>query len=220
MLLAESDRARLLRQAILDIAIDTVNRRTGGTTKYINQRDEEFLQSAFSGESYRKKFTDALKDCIDMGNFKYAVYTDKVYQAIFLEKAKEYRKVLRLEQADKTRSTFYAEVLNLIASFEYGFADALHSAVAEKGRKLTPLEADAMFKRFAEQPLYKPLMETARSKMASRDLAFRGAHHERLQQYITSVPREDFERFLGEQSKELAERLEEASDVLKRLKDR
>lgn len=220
MLLAESDRARLLRQAILDIAIDTVNRRTGGTTKYINQRDEEFLQAAFSGESYRKKFTDALKDCVEMGNFKYAVYTDKVYQAIFLEKAKEYRKVLKLEEADKTRSTFYAEVLNLIASFEYGFADALISAVAEKGRKLTPLEADALFKRLAEQPLYKPLMETARTKMASRDLALRGAHHERLQQYITSVPREDFERFLGEQSKELEERLEEAKDVLKRLKDR
>jgi len=62
MLLAESDRARLLRQAILDIAIYTVNRRTGGTTKYINQRDEEFLQAAFSGESHRTKFTDALKD--------------------------------------------------------------------------------------------------------------------------------------------------------------
>jgi hypothetical protein len=24
-------------------------------------------------------FTDALKDCLDMGNFKYALYTDRVY---------------------------------------------------------------------------------------------------------------------------------------------
>jgi hypothetical protein len=39
MLMVESERARLLRQAILDIVIDTINERTGGGTKYINQRD-------------------------------------------------------------------------------------------------------------------------------------------------------------------------------------
>ncbi|MGC2601533.1 MAG: DNA-binding protein, partial [Rhodomicrobium sp.] len=63
-------------------------------------------------------------------------------------------------------------------------------------------------------------METARAKMASRDFALRDAYHDKLKEYITSVPREDFERFLGAQSKELADRLEEAKDVLKRLKDR
>lgn len=45
MLMQESERARLLRQAILDIVVDTINQRTGGGTKYINQRDEDFLQS-------------------------------------------------------------------------------------------------------------------------------------------------------------------------------
>ena len=60
MLLVESERARLLRQAILDIVIDTINQRTGGGTKYINQRDEDFLQSAFVEENYRKQFTSAL----------------------------------------------------------------------------------------------------------------------------------------------------------------
>jgi len=40
MLLTDSERARLLRQMILDIVIDTVNQRTGGGTKYINQRDD------------------------------------------------------------------------------------------------------------------------------------------------------------------------------------
>ena len=34
MLLAESEKARILRQVILDIAIDTINQRTGGGTKY------------------------------------------------------------------------------------------------------------------------------------------------------------------------------------------
>jgi len=36
MLIGESERARLLRQMILDIVIDTINQRSGGGTKYIN----------------------------------------------------------------------------------------------------------------------------------------------------------------------------------------
>jgi NAD(P)H-hydrate repair Nnr-like enzyme with NAD(P)H-hydrate dehydratase domain len=56
--------------------------------------------------------------------------------------------------------------------------------------------------------------------MASRDLAFRDALHLQLKQYIVPLHPDEFERFLGEKSKELAERLEEAQDVLKRLKDR
>jgi len=35
MLITESERARLLRQMILDIVIDTINQRTCGGTKYI-----------------------------------------------------------------------------------------------------------------------------------------------------------------------------------------
>jgi len=86
MLITESERARLLRQAILDIVIDTINQRSGGGTKYINQRDEDFLIAWFQGENYRQKFTDALKNCVDMGNFKYPLYTDKIYISIFKEK--------------------------------------------------------------------------------------------------------------------------------------
>ena len=52
--MVESGRARLLRKAILDIVIDTINKRTGDGTKYINQRDEDFLHSAFVEEDYRK----------------------------------------------------------------------------------------------------------------------------------------------------------------------
>ena len=125
MLVSESERARLLRQAILDIVIDTINQRTGGGTKYINQRDEDFLQSAFIEENYRKQFTDALKDCVDMGNFKYTLYMDKIYVSIFKEKAREYRKVLRLDARSSVRDTFYSEVLDLIAAYECGFADEL-----------------------------------------------------------------------------------------------
>ncbi|MDD2240168.1 MAG: DNA-binding protein [Kiritimatiellae bacterium] len=220
MLMTESERAGLLRKAILDIVIDTINRRTGGGTKYINQRDEDFILSAFVEENYRKQFTDALKDCVGMGNFKYALYTDKIYVSIFREKAHEYRRVLRLDNRARVRDTFYSEVLDLIAAYECGFADALVREFKAQGRKLTPWEVDALFRDFEAQAHWQPLVEKARNKMASRDLAFRDALHLQLQEYVTPLKREEFERFLGEKSKELAERLEEAQDVMKRLKER
>ena len=220
MLMVESERDRLLRQAILDIVIDTINQRTGGGTKYINQRDEDFLHSWFQEENYRKRFTDALRDCVDMGNFKYPLYTDKIYVSIFREKAKEYHKILRLHEKDNVRDTFYAEILDLVASYECGFGAILQQECEKAGRKLNSWEVDALFKCFELQPHWKPLIEKARNKMASRDLAFRDALHNQLQEYITPVRAEEFERFLGEKSKELAERLEDAKDVMKRLKER
>lgn len=220
MLITESDRARLLRQMMLDIVIDTINQRTGGGTKYINQRDEGFLIAWFQGENYRRQFTDALKNYVDMGNFKYPLYTDKIYISIFREKAKEYRKILKLQEKEKVRDTFYTEILDLVAAYEYGFADALRSESEKKGRKLNSWEVDALFEKFESQPLWKPLVESARNKMASRDLAFRDALHKQLEEYIAPIRAEEFERFLGEKSKELQERLEDAQDVMKRLKDR
>ncbi|HPJ13174.1 MAG TPA: DNA-binding protein, partial [Caldisericia bacterium] len=91
MLLVESEKARLLRSKMLDIVIDTIHQRTGGNTKYINQRDTDYLTSAINEPKYRRVFTSALDDYLDMGNYKYAVYTDKIYQYIFKEKAKEYK---------------------------------------------------------------------------------------------------------------------------------
>ncbi len=220
MLVGESERAQLLRQMVLDIVIDTINQRTGGGTKYINQRDEDFLLTAFQEENYRKEFTDALKDFVDMGKFKYPLFTDKIYVSIFREKAKEYRKILRLQDKDKVRDTFYSEVLDLVAAYEYGFAKVLEDAFKKKGSTLTSWEVDELFGAFESQPHWKPLIEKARNKMASRDLAFRDVLHARLSGYIAPLNADEFERFLGEKSKELVERLEEAKDVMKRLKER
>jgi hypothetical protein len=220
MLLTDSNRARLLRQMVLDIVLDVINQRTGGGTKYINQRDEQFLHAWFKGETYRKKFTDALRDCVRMGNFKYAVYTDKVYESVFKEKSKKYRQILKLNAADKTRDTFYTEVLDLIAAIENGLADVLRKKFAEKGRMLESMEVDAVMGKLETDPFLSPLIDSARNKMASRDLAFRDSLHQRLTEYITPIEAAEFGRFLGEKSQELQERLEEAKDVFKRLKDR
>lgn len=220
MLIAESERARLLRQTILDVVIDTINKRTGGGTKYINQRDEDFIVAYFQQENYRKEFTDALKKYVDMGNFKYPLYTDKIYVSIFKENAQEYRKILKLHEKENVRKTFYSEVLDLISSYEYGFAKLLEEAFKKKENKLMTFEVDKLFKAFEGQAHWKPLIESARNKMASRDLAFRDALHKQLKEYVTPIQRDEFERFLGEKSKELVERLEDAKDVMKRLKER
>lgn len=220
MLLVESEKAKIIRQNILDIVIDTINVKTGGATKYINQRDEDFLNSWFDEENYRREFTDALNSYVAMGNIKYAIYTDKIYESIFREKASEYRNILKLEKKDKTRDTFYSEVLDLIASYETGLAEVITNKFNKLGRQLTPYETDELFSDFEKQSLYKPLINKVRIKMASRDFAFRDALHIKLQDYITPLETNEYERFLGEKSEELKERLEEAKDVFERLKER
>ncbi len=220
MLISESERAKLLRQAVLDIVIDTINAKTGGGTKYINQRDESFLQSWFEEENYRKQFTDALRDYVKMGNFKYPLYTNRIYVSIFREKASEYRAILRLKTHDKVRDTFYSEVLDLISSFECGFAAYLRNEYSKQKEQLSFWKTDQLYRKFEAQAHWKPLIEKARVKMASRDLVFRDALHLQLKEYIAPLQAEEFERFLGEKSKELKKRLEEAKGVMKRLKDR
>ena len=220
MLLTESDRAKSLRSVILDIVIDTVNKKTGGGTKYINQRDEDFVVNFLRGEDYRKEFTDALRDYVEMGKAKYPIYTDKIYKSIFKENSQEYRKILKLHNKQNVRETMYAEVLLLISNFEVGFAEVIKNESEKLNRKLTPFEVDKLFAEFESQRLWVPQIQDARTKMASRDLGFKDALHIRLNEYITAIPPVDFERFLGEKSKDLADRLEEMSEVFKRLKDR
>ena len=219
MLLTESERAKYLRSKLLDIVLDVVNEKTGGGTKYINQRDSDYLLSAIKEPKYRKLFTEALNDYVDMGNYKYALYTDKIYEYIFKEKAKEYRQILKLKDNENVRETMYAEVLDLIASFEAGLAFELEKKFNELRRKLAPSEVNIVFTYFSEHPAQLPHIEKARIKMASRDLHFREAFHQKLEHYIHAVSPEDFERFIGQQSIDFDEQLKEAKEVFKRLKE-
>jgi len=147
MLLTESDNAKMLRSRILDIVIDTLNQQTGGSTKYINQRDEEFLVAITREPVYRKEFTN--------------------YKAIFKENAKEYRAILNLEEEVNPRDTMYAEVLKLIAAFEVGIADEMKEKAESLGRKLTTPELNVLVMRFADKRHWRPLIEDACVKMAT-----------------------------------------------------
>ena len=222
MLLTESERAKAVRSRLLDIVMDVLAERTGGHTKYINQRDEHYLTATFQEQSYRKQFTDALDHFVVEHQWKYVRFTNLIYQCIFRENATEYRQVLKLAAKESIRDTMYSEVLTLIASLETGLAHELEKESTQLGRKLSMQEGAALFGRFESHPLFKPFILDARTKMASRDLGFRDALHHKLEAYIQSIPEADFDRFLGETSKSLEERLSDPATlaVFKRLKDR
>ena len=78
----------------------------------------------------------------------------------------------------------------------------------------------SLYAIFEQQKLWVPLINKARSKMASRDLCFRDALHDNLKEYIGSVSVDDFDRFIGDKSMELSKRLETYIAALKRLKNR
>ena len=220
MLLSESDKARSLRQLMLDIVIDIINRKTGGGTKYINQRDKDFVFSSLQEDNYRKQFTNALKEYVVDDRYKYAYFTDMIYVSIFKEKAKEYKKILDLKANDKVRDTFYSEILDIIAAYESGLADAIKREYEQIGHKLSQDEAEGLFRQFESMALWKPLIQRGRVKMASRDMALREAFHYQLSEYIQPLDKEEYEKFLGTAGDELDRLMQENQDVLKRLKER
>ena len=219
MLLVESETAAELRRIVLDIVIDTINQKAGGGTKYINQRDQDFIGAFLQEENYRREFTDALRDYVDMGNAKYGLYTDKIYQSIFKEKAKEYRQVLRLTEKDRIRDTLYSEILTLISSYECGLASMIEEQSKQMGRKLNNWELSDLFDAFEKLPMWKPLVISSRTKMASRDMALRDAFHYQLEEYIRPLENSEYDRFLGTVGDELDRLMSENQDVLKRLKE-
>jgi len=90
MLMTESEKAKEIRSKILDIVLDVMSEKTGGHTKYINQREENYLPASYKEYSYRQEFTNALDYYLKTSNpYKYATYTDKIYKIVFLENAKE-----------------------------------------------------------------------------------------------------------------------------------
>ncbi|MBK5076317.1 hypothetical protein IL308_05865 [Lactococcus lactis] len=75
MLLKTSEKARLIRTKILDVTVEVLENKTSKNTKFINQRDKDYLSQAQREAIERKKFTNAIKEYIDMGNYKYAYFT-------------------------------------------------------------------------------------------------------------------------------------------------
>lgn len=220
MLLTESEKAKQLRSLILDFVIATINEKTGGGTKFINRRDVNYLTAAITEENYRKILTSAIGKCVEgHKTYKYSLVTDYIYKAVFKENAKEYRRVLSLDSKDNVRHTLYAEVLLVISSFENGVGAAIQQRFKENGgMRLSMAEVERIVNELSENPIQKPYLNDARTKMSSRDFCFRDAYHGNIAEYLKAVTPEEYERFIGEKSIDFDNILAENKDVLKRLK--
>ena len=214
MLISESDRARALRQMMLDVVIGLITRKTGGGTKDSKQRDKDFAFAQIQEDNYRRQFTDALKKYVVDNRYKYAHFTDLIYVSIFREKAAEYKKILDLKANDKVRDTFYSEILDIIAAYESGLAEAIEKEYERLGHILSFEEVEALFKTFEEMALWKPLIQRGRVKMASRDMALRDAFHYQLAEYIKPLDQEEYQKFLGATGDELERLMDENKEVL------
>ena len=218
MLLTTSEKAKQVRSLMLDIVIAVINEKTGGGTKYINRRDRNYLTSAIQEENYHRKLTDAIKDYVDgHKTFKYSTIIDMIYKAVFCEKAKEYKKLLDLSEKDNLRRTLYAEVLVSISAFENHVAETIKAKAKEMG-PVSVEEVGEFIKELSAMPFVKPILEDARTKMASRDFALRDVYHDNIAEYLKAVSPEEYEKFIGSQSVDFDHLLDENKDVLDRLK--
>lgn len=218
MLLTTSEKAKQVRSLMLDIVISVINEKTGGGTKYINHRDRNYVTSAIQEENYHRKMTDAIRDYVDgHERFKYSTVIDMIYKAVFCEKAKEYKKLLDLSEKDNLRRTLYAEVLVSISAFENQVAEMIKTKAKEMG-PISVEEVGQYIKDLSAMPFVKPILEDARTKMASRDFALRDVYHDNIAEYLKAVSPEEYEKFIGSQSVDFDHLLDENKEVLDRLK--
>ena len=220
MLLTNSDISKQVSNTLLDIVINVLTEKTGGHVKFINQRDKNYLSTALEEDNARKIFTKAIHKYVSGSNFKYGQLTNEIYKAIFKERASEYKKILNLNKNDNARATMYSEVLRVIASFEQGVAFEIKKKSKSLQQKITNADVIEIIQELATHPMQEPHLIHAREKMASSDLSFRNAKHEKLAEYIRPISEEDFERFIGEQSKSLSEQIDEHRQVFERLRDK
>lgn len=218
MLLTESEKAQEVRGYILDIVIAVMNEKTGGSIKYINRRDRNYVMSAFMEEDYHKKLSEAIKEHVEGDNASnYSQIMDVVYRVVFCEKAEEYKKLLNLSERDNLRRTLYAEVLVAVSSFENATAETIRGKVSGN-EKLTVNEAEDIIVALSKNPLVKPVVEDSRTKMASRDNALRDVYHGNLAAYIRALMPEEYHKFVGNLSVDFEHILDENKDVLEHLK--
>ncbi|MCK5320769.1 hypothetical protein KAJ61_05290 [Candidatus Parcubacteria bacterium] len=163
--------------------------------KIINQLASEFLETREETKDYRKDFTDCINNFVAVKN--YGTYTDMLYDFLFLERAKEYRKLLNLAKKDFTRNYMYEEILLTIGAFETGLAGEIEKEFKKLGRKLTKNEFANEFDKFASQKNWRVYQKRARRIMATYDKELRNIKHPKLIDYKKEFSQEDIKKLIG-----------------------
>lgn len=180
----EGDFKKVMRIATLD-------------PKVINQLSSKFSETREETKDYRKDFTNCIKNFVAVKN--YGTYTDMLYDFLFLEKAKEYRKLLELAKKDFTRNYMYEEILLIIGAFETGLAGEIEKESEKLGRMLSKNEFIKKFDEFAGQKNWLVYQKRARNIMATYDAELRSIKHPKLIDYKKEFSQEDIQKLIGKE---------------------
>jgi len=161
----------------------------------INQLTTQFFETREETKNYRKDFTDCIQRFVSVKN--YGAYTDMLYNFLFLEKAREYRKLLELAKKDFTRNYMYEEILLIIGAFEAGLAGEIEKLYNKLGRMLVKAEFVEKFYEFASQKNWTVYQKRARSIMATYDEELRSIKHPKLIDYKKEFSQEDIQKLIG-----------------------
>jgi phage anti-repressor protein len=167
--------------------------------KTINQLAEQFWETRQETKEYRRDFTDCINDFVAVKN--YGTYTDMLYNFLFLERAKEYRKLLNLIKKDFTRNYMYEEIILIIGAFETGLAGEIEKEFKKLKRQLTQIEFNKTFNNFSEQRNWKVYQKRARNIMATYDDELRNIKHPKLIDYKKEFSQEDIQKLIGKKNK-------------------
>ena len=178
----EGDFKKVMRIAVMD-------------PKTINQLTAQFFETREETKDYRKDFTNCIKECVAVKN--YGTYTDMLYNFLFLERAKEYRKLLDLAKKDFTRNYMYEEILLIIGAFEAGLSGEIEKEFKKLGRQLTKAEFVKQFNEFASQKNWLVYQKRVRNIMATYDAELRSIKHPKLIDYKKEFSQEDIKRLLS-----------------------
>ncbi|OGH84303.1 MAG: hypothetical protein A2261_00910 [Candidatus Magasanikbacteria bacterium RIFOXYA2_FULL_44_8] len=163
--------------------------------KTINQLVSQFTETREETKDYRKDFTDCIKNCVAVKN--YGTYTDMLYDFLFLEKAKEYRKLLDLAKKDFTRNYMYEEILLIIGAFEAGLSGEIEKEFKKLGRMLSKSEFIHQFQEFSVTKNWLVYQKRARSIMATYDEELLRIKHPKLIDYKKEFSQEDIQKLIG-----------------------
>ncbi len=163
--------------------------------KFINQLASQFFETREETKEYRRDFTDCVKDFVEVKN--YGTYTDMLYNFLFLERAKEYRKLLKLVKKDLTRNFMYEEIVLIVGAFETGLAGEVEKEFKKLQRMLTQIEFERIFKEFSAQRNWLVYQKRARNIMATYDEELRRIKHPKLINYKKEFSQDDIQKLLS-----------------------
>lgn len=196
-MLENNERGKMVRKYFIRVESDfkRVMRIATLNPKFINQLTDKFFETREETKEYRRGFTDCIKSFVAVKN--YGTYTDMLYTFLFLERAKEYRKLLELAKKDLTRNYMYEEILLIIGAFEAGLSGEIEKEFKKLGRQLTKEEFVKRFNEFATQKNWLVYQKRARNIMATYDEELRNIKHPKLIDYRKEFSQEDIQKLIG-----------------------